>query len=148
MHEIWNSAAIQTVKLLTSNKSLRETFFMKFLDVPDRIEFYDLVAALHKGCKLNFITLIHEGPVNNRIRNIYIACRNSNEAWSFKKKQSALKIKGYFIQIEKSNKPLELNMVRIGSNLQDDVSELPRLMSFNASSSYSTSIRKGSGNII
>ncbi|KAL7033757.1 hypothetical protein ACKWTF_007713 [Chironomus riparius] len=137
VRELMNSSAINAVKLLTSNQAMKETYFIKISDVPNRLKLYDIVMNLQKTFKLNFITNIHRCNSTNNIHSVLIGCRNAAEVRAFISHGDAIMIKGYRLKIEESKRPVGVNLVKVPEELKKEVKHLSRVMSFKAAYSYS-----------
>lgn len=136
IRELINNSAISAVKMMTTNSSMKETFFFRISDIPSSLKIYDVMIILQKEYKLNFITNFHKCQSNNNMRNMIIACRNSVEYKSFIKHE-AIKVKGYRMKVEESKRPININLVKIPEELQDDVKDLSRILSCDSADSYS-----------
>ena len=135
--ELWHKSAINSVKMMTSNIQMKDTFYFRILDIPNKIKIYDVMVSLHRDFKLNFITLIQRCAVNNGMRSVILACRNDREFYAFINKNERITIKGFNMKIEHSNRPLAINLVKVNKELEQDVIDLSRVLSFKAANSYS-----------
>jgi hypothetical protein len=137
VRELMTNSAINAVKLLTSNQSMKETFYFQILDVPNRLKFYDIMVNLQKEQKLNFITNVFRCMQNNNIQNLIVACRNSSEFNNFVRRCDRIIVKGYHLKVVESSRPIVANLVKVPVDLRHAVRDLSRILSFNASTSYS-----------
>lgn len=137
IRELINNSAINAVKLLTSNQSMKQINFFKVSDVPNRLKLYDIMIKLQKDCKLNFITCIYKCQSQSNIRSFIVACRNAAEFNAFIARGDMMVIKGYHLKIEASRRPLGINLVKIPEEMKKHVDELSRVISYDAATSYS-----------
>ncbi|CAG9799147.1 unnamed protein product [Chironomus riparius] len=137
VRELMNKSAINAVKLLTSNQSMKQTYYIKISDVPRRLKWYDIMIKLQKEYKLNFITSVHNCQSSNNIRSMVIGIKNDIEFRTFMSRGEVVIVKGYRLIVEETRRPLGMNFVRVPEELKGDVKKLPRVISFDAGSSYS-----------
>ena len=137
IRKLMNQAAIDAVKMMTSNQVMKETHFFMIEDIPKCIKLSDVMTHLQKTCKLNFVTYIQNSLESHNMRSILIACRNTTEFESFKRNHGRLNIKGFILKIEESTRPLSINHVKFSEEMDQDVKELSRVISFKASHGYS-----------
>lgn len=137
VRKLMNQAAIDAVKTITSNKLMKETHFFRVEDVPKCIKMSEILTHLQKNCKLNFMTFIQNSLETHNMRSILIACRNTTEFENFKRNHGIINIKGFILRINESSRHLSINHVKFSKELEHDVKELSRVISFKASEGYS-----------
>ncbi|KAL7032683.1 hypothetical protein ACKWTF_007382 [Chironomus riparius] len=137
VRELMTVSAINVAKLLTTNQSMKETYFIRISDIPKRLKLYDIIIKLQKEYKLNFITNVHRSRSSRNIGNLVIGCRNTGEYKAFMARGDAIMVRGYWLTIEESRRPIGVNLVKVPEELKSDVKELSRVISFEAANSYS-----------